>query len=1184
MKSVRKMMDSLHNNGSFHRSLGHIELSSDGEDDFHKAGYSSNDSSDSSESSIGSENSFACLLNELEDQAAFMANKAEKAVHDSEGTEKDEAVAAQDNDPLSPQSPTSVVDVMEASSMDASAASSLPGKPKTSPKLASSKGSPSNPNGKKHVLGRAQSFGNLLIDTDEEGKGIDNSISSKRRAKKGAAASKRHANLRKSQSLRGLRSIEIDVDKDLDSSKKREKTQSAMSKSSSSHSIAKTTGASKKGRSVRKSKSMRSIMSASGQEKPEQRQAKPVGDSSNSSSSSRRRTAGTMKKSKSLRGLRSIDTAAQELSSTGHKSTASHGRISNTSKGNKTARKLDATLTKAKSLRSLRGDNDKATVEGPANGDSGAASFDQPQKSTDRADRVRKFRRSNSMSSPFSSDDAAPAAGRRGEGPASTAEEKTSKPALRKSNSLRSLKTLKKSNSLRSLRGLKMTSGEEPSASLKPRGLVTAAEGPAWTEEEKTSKPALRKSNSLRSLKTLKKSNSLRSLRGLKKPSGEEPLASLKPKINPGNVFNPLHYQVAANGTPPSPSSTQRCSDGLKKSKSVRTIDISNDDLAPSSLRREGRSLEDKNGKKIRRRAHSASRIIGRSDDDTKASASSSNHSKRHRDGPSRKKSLRSIHRAEESASTTRQRRSKDGSSNGAKSSRSRSINRNDDSGVKKKTRSRSRTKLVDVNLDSVGQAAESVQSGSVDVVSRDGRSQRTKSRRTGRIDKNQGSKSKENLDENPVIKRGNTSRGDKGKTDANIARPSEREQDDEASKRGVEIVLRKCATNPKISGFKASPILTVPRRRKSGQKSPESNLNGGQTNSKKRSSLRGFKDVRNRLGHSLHSSSKMLNSPKGSTHSVASHSIGGGSISSLTVSSRMFTQDDFSISSSQRSPFRRSFSSPRLYADTSIDEDDETSRTDFDEHPVTSRWESLRTASADCLPVAPDHDLSTVGGDSTRKHKAAHRWSTGTKIESNSISKILEVDNTPVPPNHDTSSYCGSVGQQWDVSHIHLPGTPSYSAHSYAGMVSELTPGTYMADHSRNSRDSSTARSPLQAKFQRDDEHSDFNSWMSSLSNLLLHAEDAAGCNDNSKKTKKKDGAPQMVRRHSFDSLSYASYSCDGGQHEELHGSTLTHSENDSAPKMPSRRTSGGSSVYYIPTDRQLQRNRETTVIPEEA
>jgi hypothetical protein len=386
-----------------------------------------------------------------------------------------------------------------------------------------------------------------------------------------------------------------------------------------------------------------------------------------------------------------------------------------------------------------------------------------------------------------------------------------------------------------------------------------------------------------------------------------------------------------------------------------------------------------------------------------------------------------------------------------------------------------------------------------------------------------------------------------------------------ESTKTGVVDRSRKGSTDPFHGSGSTDPntrakmdLGTVRRPSfRATQMSPASNSNGVQKRNKH--SLKGLKDVRNRLGQSHHST-QML-STKGSNQSIASHS--HGSISSLTVSSRHFTQDDLSISSSQRSKLRRAFSSPRLCAaaDQSLDDDTETSHHDQLEPLVTSRWQSLpqRRTSAHSMNIASDQDVSVVGLlPSTSSAGTVERWSSSTKTCRSSIRKRLEADSIPVRPNQDTSSYCGSVAQPWRESVIQVPNTPSYSIHSNSGMISELTPGTCMRDFSLSSRDCKT---PPQTKFRRDDQNRKFNSLMSTLSDFLVHADvDIAKPGK-----KKKDGAPKMVRRHSYDSLSHASVTRNDDQESFQHPAvqSLLSGENDNAPKLPSRRTSLGGSVY---------------------
>lgn len=322
----------------------------------------------------------------------------------------------------------------------------------------------------------------------------------------------------------------------------------------------------------------------------------------------------------------------------------------------------------------------------------------------------------------------------------------------------------------------------------------------------------------------------------------------------------------------------------------------------------------------------------------------------------------------------------------------------------------------------------------------------------------------------------------------------------------------------------------------------------------KRSKSLKGLKDLRTKLGHS---SGPML-SPKGCNLSVTS-----GSISSLTMSSRMFSHDDHSLASSQRSPYHRAYSTPKLFvagelSSSLLVEGDGDETTEEQTENRGSRWSSLPQSkernSMDVLPVAPVHDVSSCAGvvpDSPNLICA----SKGSKCSvDNNQGKPVEDDACSVPPDQVTPSRCR-------LPALH---TPSQSVHSNMGWISELTPGTFISpapgDATYKSKGNACGESS-NSQNRRD--------FFASFSNLLLE-DGEKGWQENSP-NRKKDSIPRRARRHSFGSVASVATSQQSGPGKLKGGSGLSAAlmqldgENDNAPKKPARRTSTGSSVQYI-------------------
>lgn len=130
--------------------------------------------------------------------------------------------------------------------------------------------------------------------------------------------------------------------------------------------------------------------------------------------------------------------------------------------------------------------------------------------------------------------------------------------------------------------------------------------------------------------------------------------------------------------------------------------------------------------------------------------------------------------------------------------------------------------------------------------------------------------------------------------------------------------------------------------------------------------------------------------------------SAGSGSISSLSMSSRMFADDSSISSSSKRSKFRRAYSSPKLLCKSTVLEEEDD---DEEENNNTARqW-------------------------------STSRWGTTS-------------DNVPIQPSKDGVSVCGSqTGAPWKDSELSIPDTPSCSVQT--GFVSELTTPSMASIHS---------------------------------------------------------------------------------------------------------------------------------------
>lgn len=303
----------------------------------------------------------------------------------------------------------------------------------------------------------------------------------------------------------------------------------------------------------------------------------------------------------------------------------------------------------------------------------------------------------------------------------------------------------------------------------------------------------------------------------------------------------------------------------------------------------------------------------------------------------------------------------------------------------------------------------------------------------------------------------------------------------------------------------------------------------------KRSKSLKGLKDLRTKLGHS---SGPML-SPKGCNLSVTS-----GSISSLTMSSRMFSHDDHSLASSQRSPYHRAYSTPKLFvagelSSSMLVEGDGDETTEDQTENRGSRWASLpqskERSSMDVLPVAPAHDVSSCRAE-------------------NNHGKPVQDDACSIPPGQVTPSRCRHPA-------VH---TPSQSVHSNMGWISELTPATFISpapgDSNYKSKDNACGDSS-NSKNRRE--------FFASFSNLLL--EDGEKGWQESSPSKKKDSTPRRARRHSFDSVTSFATADRSGAGKPKDGCGLSAAlmqlggENDNAPKKPARRTSTGSSVQFV-------------------
>ena len=130
--------------------------------------------------------------------------------------------------------------------------------------------------------------------------------------------------------------------------------------------------------------------------------------------------------------------------------------------------------------------------------------------------------------------------------------------------------------------------------------------------------------------------------------------------------------------------------------------------------------------------------------------------------------------------------------------------------------------------------------------------------------------------------------------------------------------------------------------------------------------------------------------------------SAGSGSISSLSMSSRMFADDSSIASSSKRSRFRRAYSSPKLLFKSTVFEEDEDGEED---------------------------------NNNTRRRTSTSRWSTTS-------------DDGPVQPSKDAVSVCGSAtGPAWKDADVCIPDTPTSSVQT--GFVSELTTPSMSSIHS---------------------------------------------------------------------------------------------------------------------------------------
>ena len=131
--------------------------------------------------------------------------------------------------------------------------------------------------------------------------------------------------------------------------------------------------------------------------------------------------------------------------------------------------------------------------------------------------------------------------------------------------------------------------------------------------------------------------------------------------------------------------------------------------------------------------------------------------------------------------------------------------------------------------------------------------------------------------------------------------------------------------------------------------------------------------------------------------------SAGSGSISSLSMSSRMFADDSSITSSSKRARFRRAYSSPKLlFKSTVFDEEDDEEEED---------------------------------NNNTGRRTSTSRWTTTS-------------DDGPVQPSKDAVSVCGSAtGPAWTDAELNIPDTPTCSVQT--GFVSELTTPSMASIHS---------------------------------------------------------------------------------------------------------------------------------------
>ena len=273
------------------------------------------------------------------------------------------------------------------------------------------------------------------------------------------------------------------------------------------------------------------------------------------------------------------------------------------------------------------------------------------------------------------------------------------------------------------------------------------------------------------------------------------------------------------------------------------------------------------------------------------------------------------------------------------------------------------------------------------------------------------------------------------------------------------------------------------------------------------------------------------------------------GSISSLTASTRKTTQSDFSFASGQLDLIKRAYPGSRLYEMSDSRNDSRSNLLDESKGSSLCRWRAETSQkdsapAADNTPVAPNQ----MGNFSDEHQKRPScRWQTHSS------------ESLPVAPDHDLSSVQGSTGPSLR-SHFEAPATPvskssisMFDLSPSSTVVSELTHATHVSRKSAMANIMPATIVEEEADIIRDLRKS-----------LSSHREESGA---------KADTIPTpRIRRHSLGSVASVFPADEGdgsdiidepeGKRKSLGNLLEEFGEKDDAPKKPARRNSFASTT----------------------